>query len=429
MSHHTFEIENLTKVEARAKLTVEFEGEDIASVNLDVLESSRYFEAFLQGRKYSEATSITQKICGICSVAHTIGALRAVEDAMNVKVSEHTVDLRKLLLYAGQLHSHIVHLYFMAMPDYVGCEDVLEMSEKRHEDVHRGLRLQKLSTEILRVIGGRPVHPVSSVVGGFTDVPTKQRLETVLKKFKEMKKDAMITAKQFMKFKVPLFENNSVQCALIKSKEYPLYDGRIRTLDGIEYEGKDYLDYITEHVRYSSTAMLSRFKGKTMMVGSLARVNTNYKYLSDDAKDILVSSGLRIPSYSPFKNNLAQAIEMVHFVDKGMEITQKLMKERVKKEKIKIKPKAGSGVAVLEAPRGPLYHHYEIDKKGLITHADIITPTSQNIESIENDIKEYMPRVSNKPREKMKLELEKLIRAYDPCISCPTHFLELEIIK
>jgi len=428
MSHHTFEIENLTKLEARAKLTVEFEGKEIDDVNLEVQESSRYFEAFLTNRKYHEAASISQKICGICSVVHTIGSLKAVEDAFDIQPSEQTIDLRRLLLISGHLHSHVVHLYFMALPDYLGFESILQMSSKRHDDVHRALRLEKTSTDIIRLIGGRPVHPVSAVIGGFTEVPNKEKLETILKKFKEMKEDAKKTAEMFMKFKTPKFENNSIQCALVKDKEYPLYDGKIVTLDGLEFEAKDYLKYISEHVKYYSTAMHSRFRGKNMMVGALARLNINYKYLSDDAKELLIKSGIRLPSLSPFMNNLAQTIELVHFVDKGIEITKKLLKSGLKKEKIKIKPKAGEGIMVAEAPRGPLYYHYRIDKKGLIKYTNIITPTSQNLESIENDIKQLLPRVMHLPREKMVLELEKLIRAYDPCISCPTHFLEVKFV-
>ena len=428
MSHHTFEIKNLTKIEARAKLTVKFKEKKVDEVNLEVQESSRYFEAFLTNRKYNEVASISQKICGICSVAHTIGSLKAIEDALNIQPSQQTIDLRKILMIGGHLHSHVVHLYFMALPDYLGFESILEMSSKRHDDVHRALRLEKNSTDIIRIIGGRPIHPVSAKIGGFTEVPNKEKLETLLKKFKELKEDVKKTAELFMSFKTPDFENNTIQCALKRDKEYPLYDGKITTLDGIEFEAKDYQKYVTEHVKYYSTAMHSRFKGKNLMVGALARLNINHKYLSDDAKELLNSSGIKLPCFSPFMNNFAQSIELVHFVDKGIEITEKLLKSILKKEKIKIKLREGEGIMATEAPRGILYHHYRVNKNGVIKYANIITPTSQNLESIENDIKEFLPRIMHLSREKMILELEKLIRAYDPCISCPTHFLEVEFV-
>ena len=200
MSHHTFEIKNLTKVEARASLTIKLEGKEVKEANLKITEASRYFEAMLRGRKYNEAASITQRICGICSVAHTVASLKSVEHALKIQPSENTIDLRKLLLIGGHLHSHVVHLYFLTLPDYLGFESILEMSDKKHDLVHRALRMEKLSTEIIRIIGGRPIHPVAADIGRFTDVPTKEKLEILLKKFKEMKNDAKKTAELFMSF-------------------------------------------------------------------------------------------------------------------------------------------------------------------------------------------------------------------------------------
>jgi len=428
MSHHTFEIKNLTKVEARAKLSIKLEDNEVKEANLEITEASRYFEAMLRGRKYNEAASLTQRICGICSVAHTIASLKSIEDALKIQPSEKTIDLRKLLLIGGHLHSHVVHLYFLALPDYLGFESILEMSSKRHEEVHRALRLEKISTDIIRLIGGRPIHPVAAEIGRFTDVPTKEKFETILNKFKEMKGDAKKTVELFMSFKTPDFQNGTRQYALKKQGDYPLYDGKICTTDGIEFEPKDYKKYLTEYMKKYSTAINARFNGERLMVGSLARLNLNYKNLSDDAKKMLNSSGIKLPNYSPYMNNLAQAIEIVHFVDKGIEITENLLSSGLQKEQIKIKPKEGIGITAIEAPRGVLYHHYKLDKNGVIQYANIITPTEQNLDSIENDIKKIFPTLSHLPKEKITLELEKLIRAYDPCISCPTHFLEVKFV-
>jgi len=428
MTHHTFEIKNLTKVEARASLTIKLEDKEVKEVNLEVGEGARYFEAMLVNRKYDEAASITQKICGICSVIHTVGSVKAIENAIGIQPSKQTIDLRKLLIIAGQLHSHVVHLYFLTLPDYLGFESILTMSKKRHEEVHRALRMEKLSTDILRIIGGRPVHPVSVGIGTFTDVPNKEELGTILKKLNDMKEDAIKTAKLFASFKTPNFESITRRCALRRDGEYPLYDGKITSTDGIEFDAKDYKKHITEHMKEYSTAINARLNGERLMVGALARLNLNYKCLSDDAKLLLNTSGIKLPNFSPFTNNFAQAIELVHFIDEGMEITNKFIQSGLKKETIGVKPKKGEGIMAVEAPRGILYYHYTLDDKGVIRHANIITPTEQNLESIENDIKNFFPRISHLPKEKITLELEKLIRAYDPCISCPTHFLEVKFL-
>jgi coenzyme F420-reducing hydrogenase alpha subunit len=428
MTHHTFEIKNLTKVEARAKLTIKLEDGEVKEANLEVTEAARYFEAMLRGRKYDEAASISQKICGICSVAHTIGSVKAIENALNIQPSQQTINLRKLLLIAGQLHSHIVHLYFMALPDYLGFESILEMSSKKHEEVDRALRLEKISTDIIRLIGGRPIHPVSVGIGTFTDVPSKEKLEIILNKFKEMKEDAIKTAKLFMSLKTPKFENKTRQCALKQEGEYALYNGKIMSNDGIEFEPKNYKKYITEHMKKYSTAINARLNGERLLVGALARLNLNYKYLSADAKELLDSSGIKLPNFSPFINNFAQAIELVHLIDEGIEITNHFLVSGLKKETVKIKPKKGQGIIAVEAPRGILYYHYILDNGGVIKYANIITPTEQNLESIENDIKNFFPLISHLSKEKIRLELEKLIRAYDPCISCPTHFLEVKYL-
>jgi len=428
MSHHTFEIKNLTKVEARAKLTIKLEDKEVKEANLQITEASRYFEAMLRGRKYNEAASITQRICGICSVAHTIASLKSVERALKIQPSQNTIDLRKLLLIGGHLHSHLVHLYFLSLPDYLGFESILEMSSEKHELVHRALRLEKISTDIIRIIGGRPIHPVSADIGRFTDVPNKEKLETMLNKFKEMKEDAIKTAELFMSFKTPDFQSITRQCALKKVGDYPLYDGKVSTIDGFEYDPKDYKKYLKEYMKKYSTAINVRFNDERLMVGSLARFNLNHKNLTDDAKELLNSSGMKLPNHSPYMNNLAQAIEIVHFIDRGVEITEKLLSSGLKKEQIKIKPKGGVGIIAVEAPRGVLYHHYKLDKNGIIQYANIITPTEQNLDSIENDIKRIFPTIFHLPKKRITLELEKLIRAYDPCISCPTHFLEVEFI-
>jgi coenzyme F420-reducing hydrogenase alpha subunit len=316
----------------------------------------------------------------------------------------------------------------MALPDYLGYGNALAMVSERKEDVERAFRLQTNATNIVTAIAARALHPMTAKLGRFTIVPTKEKLENILQKLKGMKDDARKTAELFASLKIPEFENKTQYLALIKGKDYPLYDGKISSLEGIEFNPQDYRKFLKEEIKIYSTAKHVSFNEKNFMVGALARLNINHKYLSDTAKELLEKSGIKLPSYNPFVNNFAQALEIVHFLDKGIEIVEDFLATGLKSEEIEIKPREGEGIAVGEAPRGVLYHHYSLDNNGIIKYANIITPTAQNLKNAEEDIKKFLPNILSLPKNKIVLELEKLIRAYDPCISCSTHFLEVKFI-
>jgi coenzyme F420-reducing hydrogenase alpha subunit len=426
MSHRSFIIDTLTKVESHAKLDVEMEKGKIKKTQLAVYEAARYFEAMVRGRDYREAHTITQRVCGICSVIHTITSLRAIENALGIEPSQQTTDLRKLLLYASQVHSHTAHLFFFALPDYLGFKDAIKLSKKKHDYIHLALDLQKLASDIVRVIGGRAIHPVSPRVGGFHSFPDRKKIEGIRKNFEDMRKLSEKVARIFMNLKYPKLESNSLHFGLKNGREYPLYEGMITNSEGFEFGAKDYGNHINEEIRPYSNAKYSTFQGKNYMVGALPRLNINHEYLSAGAKSLLKESKFAPPIRNPFINNFAQALENVHFTDESLRILEGYG-NGMGKEEFEAKAKESEGIAASEAPRGILYHHYRIGKDGKIKYANIITPTSQNAGNMENDIRLLLPSVIKYPDRKVKLFLEMLIRAYDPCFSCSTHFLEFRL--
>jgi coenzyme F420-reducing hydrogenase alpha subunit len=427
MSHGGFTLEELTKIEGHAKLDVEMEGGKVKRTNLEVYEASRYFESLLLRRDYREAPSITQRICGICSVVHTIASIKACEDALSIRPSPQTIDLRRLLLNASTMHSHTAHLFFFALPDYLGFEDVIELSKKKHELIHLALDLQKLATDVVRTIGGRALHPVTPSIGGFHSVPDREKIGRMRSDIEEIKKLAEKAARIFSGLKLPELESSTSGFCLMKAKQYPLYDGLIAGA-GVSFKAREYKKHLIERVEPYSNAKHSRFRGRSYMVGALPRLNASFRNLSGDASSMLRESGFKPPIKNPFVNNLAQAIELVHFADDSLEILERHEKGmKIGKSKIEATPKRREceGVGVCEAPRGLLFHHYGIGSNGKITYANVITPTSQNAANMESDIAKFIPSISHKPESEIRLLLEMLIRAYDPCFSCSAHFLEL----
>ncbi len=429
MSHKSFELDEITKIEGHSKLSVKIDNDQVKDVRLEVFESSRFFESITKGRKYYECSALTQRICGICSFIHTITSLKAMENILGIALTDDMKKLRELFLISGQIHSHVVHLYFMSLPEYLGYDDVIEMSEKRHEEIHRALRLKACASEVGNIIGGRLIQPVTPWFGGFWSVPTRERLEHILDTFQSAKKDARKLVQLTSRIKVPDFQTDNQFFSLKKEGDYQLYEGEIVSIDNIGFEPNDYLKHVQEFVKDYSTAKRSYINKRPAMVGALARLNINYEYLSDEVKKLLKKSRIKIPSYNPYHNNFAQAVEVMHFINRAIDLTEDLLTSDLSASKIKTKSRRGRGIAVCEAPRGLLIHDYTTDQEGLIKKTNVITPTAFNLTSIEQDLKRLLTQIIDLPKEEMISQSEKLIRAYDPCISCATHFLELEIKK
>ncbi|MBW2971792.1 Ni/Fe hydrogenase subunit alpha [Candidatus Woesearchaeota archaeon] len=422
----SIKLEHITKIEGHATLTLSIDGGQVKKCELGSTEGSRYFEGLLKGRKCYEAPEITSRICGICSCIHTMASIQAVENALSIKPSEQTLMLRELIVLGERIRSHAAHLYFLALPDYLGYESALAMGAKYKTEVLRALKLTKLGNEIVSTIGGREMHPVSAQVGGMLKIPTQEQVDELRKRLQEAQADAAATAKLFAKLKNPAFESETQYFSLHDGNSIPTLDGELVSQSGA-FKKDEYDRYIAEYHEPYSTANFAVKQDKRYMVGSLARLNNNYKYLSKNAKKAANDAKLKFPVKNPFLNNFAQAVELVHTIDKAIEICRKLrLKEEPRQE---FRFRKARGIGIVEAPRGILIHDYEINDKGDITKANIITPTCQNLLNMQEDIRAFLPSVIKLPEKKLILEIEKLIRSYDPCFSCSAHFLRVNWVK
>lgn len=418
---HLF-LKNISKIEGHAHLSLDVKKGEVKNVEFKVSENKRFFEKIILGRRAEEIPLLVSRICGFCSSSHCTTAIEAVEKAFEVEVSEQTDMLRDLLLNGEFLKSHSLHLFFLALPDYLGKESVLEFDKKQHKLIHLGLDLKKLGTEILQMVGGRAYHTTNELVGGFKKIPEKKELESLLPSLEQGRSKAEKAIRLFVKFK-PQFERETDYVGLV-NKDYSFLAGDIISSAGVCIPEELYSMYLEEIVVPYSLAKEAKFAGKEFMVGALARINLNRQNLGRKTKKIIRKLKLPFPSHSPFLNNLAQAVELYQCIDSSIYLINeiKCRRENLKK----IKPREAIGIGITEAPRGVLYHEYEFNKSGKIKNSNIIVPTQQNTRNIEEDIKEFLPPLLDLPKPRIELELEKLIRAYDPCISCATHFLEVD---
>lgn len=416
----TIKLDHITKIEGHAKLTLQIEKNKLKKVKLDVYESARFFESLVLCRRYDQLSPLTSRICGTCSPSHAITSLVATENAFNIKVSEQTKTLRDLLMYGTIIQNHAMHLYLLVLPDYFGYDSAIEMASKYKKEVLMGLSLKKLGNELVTVVGGREIHPISAVIGGFSKIPEQDKLKEQLGKFKQMKKHAIATADLFSKLTYPKFSRETQAFGLV-NKTHSFYQGKINCVGGICFPEQSYDNIFEEHLKKGSTAKVVLYKNKPFFNGALARLVVNRDSLSKDAKKYLPKIDLN----NPFHNNLAQAIELVHSFDRIIEILDNLKVHD--EEPVKFNVKAGRGIAVTEAPRGLLFHDYTYDENGHCMKANIITPTAQNLKQMEEDLKQMLPPLLSKSEAIIKKHVEMLIRSYDPCFSCSSHFLEMKI--
>jgi sulfhydrogenase subunit alpha len=412
-------LDHITKIEGHAKLHIQVKDNKIKKCELQIFEGSRYFEGILKGKHYTDLPDITSRICGVCSVAHTLASIKAIEAAFNVKVSEQTKLLRELLIIGGILQSHAMHLYFLVLPDYFGCGSALQLAKKEPILVKRALLIKRTCNNLVATIAARDVHPISAIPGGFTRLPEQSKLNTLIKDLRLIRSDAEQTVKLFKELEYPEFEKQSDKFALTGSSYF--YSDKIISCKGnLCIPTNDYELHFKEYFKSGSTAEFSRRKGKSYMVGALARTTVN-KNLLLTCKNEVIS----LNENNPYHNNVAQAIEICEGLNQAIRILENI---KLKEEEVKeIIPKSNTGVGALEAPRGILFHKYKFNKKGICKFANITTPTTQNLPHLEEAIKQLVPTILDRKEEEIKLEIEKLIRAYDPCISCSTHFLELKL--
>jgi len=421
----------VTKIEGHAKLNVKMEKGKVSDVRLDIFETPRYFENIVKGLDYNSLQTVTSRICGVCGFVHGLAALHAAEDAYSVEVTEQTKSLRDVLHTCVIGQSHALHLGFLSLSDYLGADSIFDVAKERPELIKSVFELRRSFTQAMDTIGGRPIHMVTTVPGGFTRIITDSERNNIVKQLKQGYRHAEALY-DFYNARVPEYYSPTVYMAL--KGEYITGHEKYKTLvrhDSINNEDKEteyrgFERLVKEFVVPYSTARFSKSEGEAYTLGALARLNINRARLTGMAKDKLKTSSVKFPNYSPFANNHAQAIELFYCLEKAVDILENLKLKNEKPVPVSGGNK-GMGIGVIEAPRGVLFHRYKFDDKGRAVEGDVIPPTSQFLYNIEVDIKKMLPKLMDTcDSKKITAEIEKLIRAYDPCVSCASHFLEIE---
>jgi sulfhydrogenase subunit alpha len=427
-------VHHLTRVEGHGNIVVDVKNGKIEKMQWQVPEAPRFFEAMVRGRHYTEVARITSRICGICSIGHTLASVKATENALGIKISPQTFNLRTLIKHAENFDSHILHIYFLVAPDLFSVPSVFPLVPTHTEVVVRALRMKRLGHEWGSLLGGRTTHPNRVIPGGFAEYPTEEELKTLRQRLVNLQPDLDATVQTVLSVadKLPAFERPTEYMALSSDKEYALYDGVIQTVmpDGKKerWPVSDYKSCTNEYVVVQSTAKYTKNKMGSYMAGALARFNNNYDLLHPEAKKLAEALKFKPLCFNPYMNSVAQLVEVVHSVKDSVRLIDEVLGAGYKPEELAQPTKYGQGQGSVEVPRGILFHDYGYDKDFMCTGGNCIIPTNQNHANIQLDLEALVPKLlaANKDEKAMELGLEMLVRAYDPCISCSTHYLKVE---
>jgi len=426
MKSRTIKVDYLARVEGEGALTVKIKGQQVTDVKLKIFEPPRFFEAFLRGRKFNEAPDITARICGICPIAYQMSACHAVEDACGVKITGPIRDLRRLIYCGEWIESHALHVYLLHAPDFLGYEDAIRMAKDHPDEVKRGLRLKKAGNEIVRLLGGREIHPINVKVGGFYKVPEKREFFALAEELKWARDAALETVRWVATFSFPELDRDYEFVALRHPDEYPFNEGRLVSNKGLDIAVREYdQNFVEEHVSHSN-ALQSRLKERnSYFVGPQARYNLNFDKLSPVAQEAARSAGLGPVCRNPFQSIIVRSVELVYACDEALRIIENY--EMPDAPAVKVEPRVSTGYGCTEAPRGICYHRYRLDDRGVIVDAKIVPPTSQNLKTIEEDLGQFVQSHLVIQKDRLQWQCEQAVRNYDPCISCATHFLKLHL--
>lgn len=413
-------------MEGEGALEVQIVGKQIQSLQLKIYEPPRLFEKFLEGRCHREVLDMVARICGICPVAYQMSAAHAIEGCFGVESSPWVREMRRLFYCGEWLESHSLHVHFLAAPDFLGFKSATEMAKVYPDEVRRGLRLQALGNELVSLLGGRSVHPVGACVGGFYKAPNPVLIQKILERVKAHRNDCEALIQWVAS--LPLADNNhDFTCVSLRhADEYPMNEGRIASDKGLDIAIHEFDEHFKEFQVPYSNALHCLLQGKPYLVGPLARININYERLPLQIKNFLHQTGIRFPSKNMHHSIIARAVEIYYCVIEAQRILEHYLYPE--SSHIDIKPRSGKGYGCTEAPRGLLWHCYEIDKKGLVKSARIVPPTSQNQARIEDDLRYSLQQFGlDKSDDDLRSYSEMIIRNYDPCISCSTHFLTFKV--
>jgi sulfhydrogenase subunit alpha len=424
MKSRVIKVDTLARVEGEGAVFIKISDGKIADVKFRIYEPPRFFEAFLRGRSYAEAPDITARICGICPVAYQMSAVHAMEDAFGITVGGQLRELRRLLYCGEWIESHVLHVYMLHAPDFLGYEDALLLAKDKPDVVKTALRMKKIGNELVRIIGGREIHPINVKVGGFYRLPRKKDLRSMMDDLKWARDRAVDTAKLTATFEFPDLEQDYEFVALHHPDEYPFNGGRFISTRGLDVAIAEYEFHFEERHIPHANALHSVQKGVgAYHVGPMARYNLNFSQLSPIAREVAQDIGILPPVKNPFKSIVVRSIETIYALEESLRIIEQY--EEPDAPSIEVVPQAGIGFGASEAPRGTLYHRYRLDDDGTILDAKIVPPTAQNQPSIEADMRKFVAAHIDMDREKLTWRVEQTIRNYDPCISCATHFVTI----
>jgi sulfhydrogenase subunit alpha len=426
MTTKTIKVNYLARVEGEGAMYIKIRDRQVETVQLRIFEPPRFFEALLRGRNYSEAPDITARICGICPIAYMMSAIRAMEHGLAIQVPPGIGDLRRLIYCGEWIESHSLHIFMLHAPDFLGYESAIQMAQQLPELVQRGLRLKKLGNHILEVIGGRAVHPVNLRVGGFYKLPSRRELDTLRSELEWAVTAAEATGRWAATLPFPEFTQTYELLALHQAQDYAIMADRLVSNQGLDIAIHEFYDHIAESHQPQSTALHAMLKERgNYLVGPLARFNLNYAQLTPKAQRVAVDVGLVPPCDNPFKSIIIRSIEVLWAAETALQILDRYVPPD--QPVVDYTVRAGVGHGGTEAPRGLCYHRYEIDDQGVILDARITPPTAQNQPTIEQDLRRYVTAHLDLPEAELRQQCELVIRNYDPCISCSTHFLRLDI--
>jgi coenzyme F420-reducing hydrogenase alpha subunit len=422
----TLRVDALARVEGEGAMDVVIRDGILRSVQLRIYEPPRFFEAMLRGRAYTEPPDITARICGICPVAYQMSACNAIEALCGVTVDGPLADLRRLLYCGEWIESHTLHIYLLHAPDFLGYDGVIDLAADHRDVVQRGLELKKIGNELVELIGGRAVHPVNVRVGGFYRVPTERELARFAPRLERARDIALDTVRWVAGFEFPDHEWLGELVSLRHRGEYPITSGRLVSTLGLDIGPEDFERHVVEEHVEHSTALHARLVDRgEYLLGPLARFAFNADELSPVAKDAATAAGLSADERNPFRSIVVRAVEVLYACDEALRIIARYREPDV--AAVEVVPRAGVGYGWTEAPRGMLWHRYECDADGSITSARIVPPTSQNQAAIERDLFHFVERHLDLADDELGRRAEQVIRSYDPCISCATHFLDLTV--
>ncbi|WP_063131335.1 Ni/Fe hydrogenase subunit alpha [Nocardia fusca] len=419
-------VESLARVEGEGALRIVVDRGVVEAAELHIYEPPRFFEALLRGRAYTEPPDITSRICGICPVAYQVSACNALEHACGVELDPPLIDLRRLLYCGEWIASHCLHMFLLHIPDFLGYPDAIALARAEPGLVEQGLSMKKAGNTLLEVLGGRAIHPVNVKLGGFYSVPDPRDLAPVAERLRAGLDAAVHTARQIARFDFPDAELDCELLAAGHPERYPIETGEIHTSSGMRFPAAEFTRHVVERQGRHSTALYATLDGRRYATGPLARYTLNFPQLSATARQVANEIGLGSACRNPFRSILVRAVEVVYAMEEALTLIAGY--RRPLRPAVPVRPRAGTGHGVSEAPRGLLYHRYDIGADGLVRAAEIIPPTSQNQAAMEEDLRRAVAANLDLSDAALTALCERTIRNHDPCISCSAHFLTLDMV-